>query len=135
MYLYPYCFVSTAFQAAQIRVVFSVKQTSWQHVFRDSDVLLPPEHLAYVEWFTPFRAEPDHNSKMYKVSRVLQGTSRLASIVPVSHIDQSLHLVPLAGSSLPREWHSSTILDHCQTFLVNSFSDRRTYLLCSGNLV
>jgi hypothetical protein len=95
-------------------------------------VLPPPEHLAYVEWFTPFRAEPEGNSKLYKVSRALQGTSRVASIVPVSCIDQSLHLIPLAGSSIPREWTSSTILDHCHTFLVNSFANRRTYLLCSG---
>ena len=80
----------------------------------------------------PFRAEPEQNSKMYKVTCALQGTAQLASIVPVSRIDQSLHLIPLAGSSVPHEWRSSTVLDHCQTFLVNSFSNCRTYLLCSG---
>jgi hypothetical protein len=119
------------FWAAQIRVVFSVNKLIWQDLYRDGPVLSPPEHLAYVEWFMPFRAEPERNSKMYRVSRALQGASRLTSIVPVSRIDQSLHLVPLSGSSIPRKWHSSTILEHCQTFLVNSFSDRRTYLLCS----
>jgi hypothetical protein len=60
---------------------------------------------------------------MYKVSRALQGTSRLASIIPVSRIEQSLHLIPLPGSYILREWHSSTILEHCQTFLVNSFTN------------
>jgi hypothetical protein len=69
---------------------------------------------------------------MYKVSRALQGTSRLASIIPVSRIEQSLHLIPLPGSPIPREWSSSSVLDHCQTFLVNPFTDRRTYLLFSG---
>jgi hypothetical protein len=68
---------------------------------------------------------------MYKVSRALQGTSRLASIIPVSCIEQSLHLIPLPGSPIPHEWSSSNILDHCQNFLVNSFTDRRTYLLFS----
>jgi hypothetical protein len=92
----------------------------------------PPEHLAYVEWFTPFRAEPEPNSKMYKVTRALQGNSRLASIVPVSRIGQSLHLIPLPGGTIPRDWSSDTVLDHCQTFLVNSFTDRRTYILCSA---
>jgi hypothetical protein len=93
--LYPHCIHSTAFCAAQICVVFSISQSTWQLVFRDNSVLSPPEHLAYVEWFSPFRAGPEPNSKMYKVSRALQGTSRLASIVPVSCIDQSLHLLPL----------------------------------------
>jgi hypothetical protein len=129
--LYPYHFHSTAFRAAQIRVVFSIKKSSWRLILCD-DVPSPPEHLAYVEWFTPFCAQPERNSKMYKVTRALQGASRLASIIPVSQIDQSLHLIPLAGSTFPREWRSNTILEHCHTFLVNSFANRRTYLLCSG---
>ena len=112
-------------------MVFSVNKASRRHLFLDDEASLP-EHLAYVEWFAPFRAEPEANSKLYKVTRSLQGASRLASIVPVSCIEQSLHLIPLPGSSIPRDWSSDTILDHCQTFLVNSFTDRRTYILCSA---
>jgi hypothetical protein len=125
------CFRITAFRVAQVRVVFGVSKPSWRHLFRD-DEPCPPEHLAYVEWFTPFRAEPERNSRMYKVSRALQGTSRLASIIPVSRIEQSLHLIPLPGNHIPREWSSSTVLELCQTFLVNSFTNRRTYLLTSA---
>ena len=69
---------------------------------------------------------------MYKVTRALQGNSRLASIVPVSRVGQSLHLIPLPGGSIPRNWSSDTVLDLCQAFLVNSFTDRRTYILCSA---
>jgi hypothetical protein len=66
---------------------------------------------------------------MYKVSRSRQGNSSMASIIPVSAIEQSIHLSPLPGVSIPREWNSNTVLDHCHKFLVNSFSDRRTYIL------
>src|ERR1700760_725561 len=118
---------TTAFRVAQVRVVFSISKTSQRHLFEDQPG--PPEHLAYVEWFTPFRAEPDSNSKMYKVAHSLNGTSRLASVIPVSAIGQSIHLIPLPGCSIPREWSSNTILDHCHNFLVNSFTDRRTYIL------
>ncbi len=83
----------------------------------------PPQHLAYVEWFTPFSANPEPNSKLYKVARALHGNSRIVSIVPVTSVVQSIHLSPLPGPAIPLDWSSQTILDECRNFLVNSFSD------------
>ena len=114
----------TAFRVAQVQVVFSISKASQQHLFQDHPNA--PDHLAYVHWFTPFRSEPELNSKMYKVARLRHGTS---SIIPVSAIEQSIHLIPLPGISIPREWSSNTIIENCNNFLVNSFTDRRMYLL------
>jgi hypothetical protein len=121
--------MATAFRIAQLRAVFSINKASQRHLFHDQPS--PPEHLAYVEWFTPFRAEPEMSSKMYKVARSVRDTSRLASIIPVHAIEQSIHLIPLPGCHIPREWSCNTVLEHCNTFLVNPFTDRRTYLMFS----
>lgn len=98
-------------------------------MFRISQRIPVPEVLAYVEWFSLFRAGPEANNGLYKVTRSTQGNTRLASIVPISNIVQSIHLIPLVGRAIPPDWNSSTILDECSTFLVNSFSDIRTYCL------
>lgn len=121
------CSHITAFRVAQVRVVFSINKAAQRHLFQDEPNT--PNHLAYVEWFTPFQSEPELNTKMYKVSRSRHGDSPLASIIPVSSFEQSIHLIPLPGISIPREWTSNTVIERCNNFLVNSFTDRRTYLL------
>ena len=112
---------------AQIRVVFRISCEAAHHLFPHTTNV--PEHLAYVEWFTPFWAVPDANYGLYKISRSMMGKSRVSSIVLIRNIVQSIHLIPLLGENIPREWHSSTILDNCSSFLLNSFSDIRTYCL------
>ncbi|KAG2124976.1 hypothetical protein BD769DRAFT_1358534, partial [Suillus cothurnatus] len=83
--------------------------------------------LAYVEWFTPFQ-QPELHHGLYKVSRLIRHGERLASIIDVSDIRRSIHLIPNFGAVAPCEWTSSTVLDCCSTFFVNSFSDRHAYL-------
>jgi hypothetical protein len=56
-----------------------------------------------------------------KVSRVHRGDARMASVVPLGNITQSIHLIPLVSSMMPRDWNSATVLERCQSFLVNSF--------------
>ncbi|EPQ55470.1 hypothetical protein GLOTRDRAFT_24926, partial [Gloeophyllum trabeum ATCC 11539] len=79
---------------------------------------------AYVEWFSAFTAEPDRNSGMYRVVRSIQNGERLASIIPVSQIERSVHLLPKFGPVVPRDWTSSTVLDLAAAFFVNPFLDR-----------
>ncbi|KAJ7306652.1 hypothetical protein DFH08DRAFT_720691, partial [Mycena albidolilacea] len=82
--------------------------------------------LAYVEWFSPFTTpEPDH--LMYKVIRSLKDGERLVSIVPVGNIRRSVHFLPKFGPVAPAAWKSSTVLDQCTTFFVNSMTDRHIY--------
>ncbi|KAF8337229.1 hypothetical protein F5887DRAFT_890749 [Amanita rubescens] len=121
-----------AYRVAQIRVIFSITPRACKLLFGDSNH--PPHHLAYVEWFTPFQRTPEPKTGLYKVSRSFQQNARVASIVPVTDISQSIHLSPLPGRSMPREWNSHTVLEECNTFLVNPFTDYRTYLLFQSSL-
>ncbi len=87
-----------------------------------------PQHLAYIEWFTPFTSlRPGRNHGMYKVSRSMKHGKQQASVVPVSLIRQSVHLIPAFGPLAPPEWKSSLVLELCSDFFVNSFSDRFCY--------
>jgi hypothetical protein len=114
-------------QIAQVRVVFNIPDRVTKLVF-PSDDITPPKHLAYVEWFSPLPGTPDPVNKMYKVSRMFHDGTRRASILPVEAILCSVHLFPRLSPNSPQDWVSSSILEHCQSFYVNPFSDRNSYL-------
>jgi hypothetical protein len=114
-------------QIAQVRVVFKIPENVIDLVFPSVDVT-PPNHLAYVEWFTPMPATRDGMNSMYKVSRMFRGGMRHASIIPVEKILCSVHLFPRFGPNTPQTWVSSTVLDECQNFYINPFSSVNSYL-------
>ena len=115
-----------AYRVAQIRVVFSMNQAAQSYLFQTRP---PPDYLAYVEWFTPFRREPEPMSGMYRVARSYLDNFWLVEVIPLTNIVQSIHLIPLPGENIPRSWRSSTILEECLKFVVNPFTDQRTYLM------
>lgn len=96
-------------------------------VFPTDDIILP-NHLAYVEWFTPLPATTDSVNQLYKVSRVIRNGERHASVIPVEMILCSVHLFPRFGTNTPQEWDSSSVLELCQNFYVNPFSNRNIYI-------
>ncbi|GBE80280.1 hypothetical protein SCP_0214990 [Sparassis crispa] len=53
-----------------------------------------PHPLAYVEWFTEFRPQPDRAVNMYQVSRSTRNRGRNAEIVHVDDLMRPCHLVP-----------------------------------------
>ncbi|KAG1811639.1 hypothetical protein EV424DRAFT_1473681 [Suillus variegatus] len=114
------------YRVAQVRVVFTLTNQASNVLFRAGPAQ-PPTHLAYVEWFTPFQ-QPESHHGLYKVGRLIRHGERLASIIDISDIRRSIHLIPNFGAAAPREWTSSTVLECCSTFFVNSFSDRHAYL-------
>ncbi|KAJ7804028.1 hypothetical protein B0H14DRAFT_3113367 [Mycena olivaceomarginata] len=114
----------SGYRVVQIHVIFTLRQHHLRHLFLPG--VVPPTYLAYVEWFSPFTTpEPDH--LMYKVNRSLKDGERLVSIVPVGNIRRSVHLLPKFGPVAPAAWKSSTVLDQCKTFFVNSMTDRHIY--------
>ncbi|KAG1894657.1 uncharacterized protein F5891DRAFT_1254799 [Suillus fuscotomentosus] len=113
------------YRVAQVRIIFMLTSQATAALFRTPGIL--PTHFAYVEWFTPF-GQPEANHGLYKISRLIRNGERLASIIDISDIRRSVHLIPKFGPVAPREWTSSTVLELCSTFFVNSFSDRHAYL-------
>jgi len=115
------------YRVGRIRVIFSIPER-YHHNLLYAGVGIP-DHLAYVEWLTPLREEPDPHHLLYQVSaeRDTEGNHLVASIVPLDDIRRSVHLFPKFGRVAPHTWTSSNVLDLCQTFYVNSFTDRHFY--------
>ncbi|KIL66843.1 hypothetical protein M378DRAFT_63476, partial [Amanita muscaria Koide BX008] len=108
------------YRVAQVRVVFSLPPKVIRQLFPSH--ITVAKHLAYVEWFTPFRAQPEQHHHLYKVSRTLLNGQRCASIIPVTKVECSVHLFPLFGAAAPRHWKSDTVIEDTNTFLVNAYS-------------
>jgi hypothetical protein len=87
----------------------------------------PPQHLAYVEWFSPFPINPEPDHQLFKITRPLDAHQRQASIIPVTRIQRSVHLIPMFGPRVPQSWASDNVMDKCETFFVNCFSDKDIY--------
>ena len=117
---------------AQVCIVFKLLHKAILNVFPTLDTTqdTTPNHLAYVEWFSPIPSTPEPNHQMYKVSRLIHNGWRHASIIPVDLIISSIHLIPRFGHHTP-EWKTYSVLELCHTFYINPFSDRDTYLLFS----
>ncbi|KAL1717167.1 hypothetical protein EV715DRAFT_203825 [Schizophyllum commune] len=114
-------------RVGRVRAVFSIPEAARASLFHPG--VECPEHLAYVEWYTPFSARPERDHRLYKVNKCLTdgGKRMLASIVPLDHIRRSIHLIPKFGRSAPAEWTSSNVLDRCDTFYANPFTDKHLY--------
>ncbi|KAJ7845692.1 hypothetical protein B0H14DRAFT_969847, partial [Mycena olivaceomarginata] len=94
------------YRVGQVRVVFSLGSRHLRNLFLPG--IVPPKHLAYVEWFSPFtNPEPDH--LMYRINRSVKDGERLVSIVPVGNIRRSVHLLPKFGPVAPPAWKSSNV--------------------------
>ncbi|KAI9441077.1 hypothetical protein BJY52DRAFT_1080657, partial [Lactarius psammicola] len=110
---------------AQLRVIFQLPKKVVDDLFPGTSA---PTHLAYVEWFSPLSATQDVNHLMYKVTRSIHCGHRRAAVIPVESIIGSIHLLPRFGPITPQDWDSFSVLDQCNTFYVNPFSDRHNYL-------
>ncbi|KAF8337856.1 hypothetical protein F5887DRAFT_1077979 [Amanita rubescens] len=119
-------------RVAQVRVVFTIPEAASKLLFGPT---VAPSYLAYVEWFTEFRTHPEPNHGMYKVSHARRGPSRVASIICVTKISQSIHLFPLVGHTISRDLSSDTVLEEVDYFLVNPFNVSDTYVLFNSAVI
>ncbi|KAG2158515.1 Zn-finger domain-containing protein [Suillus bovinus] len=83
-------------------------------------------HLAYVEWFQPFCVR-DELFQMHAVTRSYAGRAPRSSIIPVSSIIHSCHLISKFGTQVDRSWVAAHVLDSCKTFYLNTWIDMYTF--------
>ncbi|KAJ7572109.1 hypothetical protein C8J56DRAFT_1069983 [Mycena floridula] len=69
------------------------------------------EPLVFVEWFTPLRVIHQSTS-MYQIKPATLAGQLRHSIIPVSLILRSCHLMPVFGSRVDQTWMKQNILDH-----------------------
>lgn len=86
------------------------------------------EPLAYVEWFKPLRT-PDKENGMYKTSWSSRQHRRNASIIPVSQIARSCHLIPVFGSEVNERWTTHNVLEESNEFYVNHYLRHLDFVL------
>jgi hypothetical protein len=109
---------STGLTVGQVRVIFQLPGEFGMF-----------EHpLAYIEWFTAFQA-PIPELGMYQVSRSSRRHRRRASIIPVTQIERSVHLIPKFGREIDPTWSSDNVLELCKTFYVNPYLRHLDFLL------
>jgi hypothetical protein len=115
-------------QMAHICLIFSLLPKVIPALFNNDVQSKVPIHLVYVERLTSFPAQPDHATGLYKVSKsMLHDGSILSSVVPLSQIYQSIHLLPKFGLVTPSSWNSSNVLNECAIFYFNTFTDQHLY--------
>jgi len=87
-----------------------------------------PEPLAYVKWFKLLRM-PDPEHGMYKTSRSSRQHHRNASIIPVSQIARSCHLIPIFGREVDPRWTTNNVLEESKEFYVNHYLRHLDFVL------
>jgi hypothetical protein len=106
-------------RVAQLRAIFTLPG-HLQHAHL-------PNKLAYVEWFTPFRA-PHLDSGLFPVTRASRNNEPVSEIIPLDSIISSCHLIPRFGTNFhPAKWDSDNALEECKSFFLNKYLSIRTF--------
>ncbi|KAI0074716.1 hypothetical protein K474DRAFT_1601024, partial [Panus rudis PR-1116 ss-1] len=84
--------------------------------------------LAYIDWFTPFTTRDDATG-MFSVKPSTRNHRRRASIIPLTHILRTCHLVPVWGNSVNSEWTSENALEKVTRFLVNPYIRHQDFVI------
>ncbi|KAJ7263772.1 hypothetical protein C8J57DRAFT_1230967 [Mycena rebaudengoi] len=94
----------------------------------DADFGPYQEPLAYVDWFKPLTTVvPDLG--MHRVSLSSRALRQNSSIIPVTDILRSCHLIPVFGRSVNPTWTSATVLDRCTYFYLNPYLRHHDFFL------
>ncbi|OCH85606.1 hypothetical protein OBBRIDRAFT_739626, partial [Obba rivulosa] len=105
-------------RAGQVRAIFKISESVC------SAAGLSPAHAAlpvvYIEWFTPFHARDELNG-MHILTRSTRQHRQYATIVPVTDIMRSCHLIPVWGPQMDRSWTSETALAKAKKYWLNCY--------------
>ncbi|KAI0370412.1 hypothetical protein BV20DRAFT_1035905 [Pilatotrama ljubarskyi] len=110
-------------RVARVRMIFELPKAY------DPTVFGITEPLVYVKWFTPFHVV-DNITGMYVVSPSTRQRQRHASIIPLTHVVRSCHLIPCWGKRIDRRPVEGDILDSVTTkFFVNPYLRHHDFVL------
>ncbi|KAF7793819.1 hypothetical protein EIP86_004940 [Pleurotus ostreatoroseus] len=112
-------------RVARLRLVFRIPEDMETATFGEG--VPPPEHLAYVEWFTHPR-RPDPDSKMYPITygKMANG-QRDSAVIEVKNIVRICHILPNFGKKVNINWTSASVLDQCEHFMIGNWNDQLAY--------
>lgn len=96
---------------ARVRAIFALPEAYGLHF---------KHPVTYVEWFTSLR-QLDPETGMFKISKSTRNHRRQASIIPITQIVQSCHLIPVWGKHVDPSWNAHNVLDRCSRFYVNPY--------------
>ncbi|KAJ7652675.1 hypothetical protein DFH06DRAFT_1282610 [Mycena polygramma] len=98
-------------------------------IFRLPDDYGPyPDPLAYIDWYKPLKP-PVPNIRMHEVSLSSRNHRQNSSIIPISHILRSCHLIPDFGKAANPTWTSDCVLDQCKSFYLNPYLRHHDFYL------
>ncbi|KAJ7205623.1 hypothetical protein B0H12DRAFT_1035007 [Mycena haematopus] len=103
---------------ARIRVIFRLP----------ADLGNYPDPLAYVDWYKPLKP-PVPNIRMHEISLSSRNHRQNSSVIPVSDILRSCHLIPVFGKSVDPTWTSDRVLDQCKAFYLNPYLRHHDFFL------
>lgn len=98
-------------QAAQVQLIFKLPE----------DLAVYSTPLAYVQWFRNFTLK-DQTVDMYKISpSTRSGGYGHTSIIPITHIARSCHLIPVFGARMDRSLTRETALTKSPAVFLNPY--------------
>lgn len=103
---------------AQVRAIFKLPRE-----YDDLEML-----LAYIEWFTPFSV-PVADLGVYSIMCLTCCQRHNVAIIPVTNVEQIVHLLPKFGHCMNVHWHMDDVLEKCDTFYINCYIYHLDFLL------
>jgi hypothetical protein len=112
----------------RLKIIFCLPQMiSPDGFIRHSPSEWPTGPLAYVTWYSRFKASPDSDTGMYRIQPAKDSTGQeQGCIIPLMNIRQSCMLVP-SRATWDHTWNSENILDKCDSFFVNNLQSKYAY--------
>ncbi|KAI0687640.1 hypothetical protein BC835DRAFT_1286335 [Cytidiella melzeri] len=84
--------------------------------------------LAYMEWFTGLESW-NHSIGMFSVSPSTRNHRRRASIIPITQIQRTCHLIPVFGTAMDTTWTRENVAQRSHKFFVNPYLRHTDFVL------
>lgn len=110
--------IVSGISVARVRVIFRLPE----------DYGIFPHPLAYVDWYKPLQP-PVANIRMHELSLSSRNHRQNSSVIPITDILRSCHLIPLFGKVVNPTWTSDRVLDQCKSFYLNPYLRHHDFYL------